>query len=112
MVRDLTAHLYGELAPWPSVSRLAAILRAAGLRIYVGDYSIRVEDCSHFVFEEYGGDLGDPVIDADADSVAEMIREAGLVSAALTRANVRHRFEIHDNRPDMVGYLHHDWPYS
>lgn len=53
---------------------MAEILREAGLRIYVGRYSIRVEDCSHFVFQEYGGDLGDPVIDAAAESAEDLLR--------------------------------------
>lgn len=90
---------------------MAAILRDAGLHLYVGKYSIRVEDCSHFVFQQYGGDLGDPVIDADADSVEEMLRDATLVSRALANADVAHRFEIYcESTTDMVGYLHHDWP--
>lgn len=52
---------------------------------------MRVEDCSHFVFQEYGGDTGDPSIDADADTVADMIREAQLVSDALSRAGVKQK---------------------
>ena len=90
---------------------MAAILRDAGLRVYVGRYSIRVEDCSHFVFQEYGGDLGDPVVDAFADSVEQMLREASLVSRALANADVAHRFEVYcESTTDMVGYLHHDSP--
>jgi hypothetical protein len=89
---------------------MAAILRDAGLQVYVGRYSIRIEDCSHFVFQEYGGDLGDPSIDADADTADDMIREGKLVSDALAKAGLVHRFEIYDHRPEMVGYLHHGWP--
>ncbi len=51
------ADLSGELAIWPTKEQMAAILRDSGLNIYVGRYSVRVEDCSHFVFQEYGGDL-------------------------------------------------------
>ena len=105
-----SVHIAGELSVWPTKARMAEMLREAGLRISVGHYSIRVEDCSHFVFQEYGGDLGDPVIDADADSVADMLQEGKLVSNALARAGIRHRFEIYDHRSNMVGYLHHDWP--
>ena len=91
---------------------LAAILRAAGLRVQVGRYSVRVQDCAHFVFQEYGGDLGDPTIEADADSVEDMMIEGRLVSDALARAGIRHRFEIYDDRDELAGYLHHEWPLS
>jgi hypothetical protein len=101
----------GELATWPSKRRMASILRDAGLKVDVGQYDIRVEDCSHFAFEEYGGDLGDPQIEADAESLEKMLREGELVSDALVRAGIRHRFEIYNGRqPELVGYLHHDWP--
>ncbi len=89
---------------------MATILRNGGLRIQVGRYSVRVEDCSHFVFQEYGGDIGDPSIDADADTVADMIREAQLVSDALTRAGVKHRFEVYDDGNVLAAYLHCEWP--
>ena len=52
---ETAAHLAGELSIWPSKRRLVAILRDAGLRVVVGSYSIRVKDCSHFDFQEYGG---------------------------------------------------------
>ena len=86
------------------------ILRSGGLRIQAGQYSVRVEDCSHFVFQEYGGDLGDPSIDADADTVSDMIREGQLVSDVLSRAGFKHRFEIYDDCNALAGYLHYDWP--
>ena len=89
---------------------MTVLLRDAGLRVVVGRYSIRVKDCSHFLFQEYGGDLGEPQIDADADSVPTMLQEGKLVSDALARAGIRHRFEIYDERGDLAGYLHHEWP--
>ncbi len=89
---------------------MAAILCAAGLRVHVGRYSIRVQDCSHFVFQEYGGDLGDPTVNADANTVEDMVREGGLVSDALAPAGVRHRFEIYNDRDELSGYLHFEWP--
>ena len=89
---------------------MAAILRDAGLTVAVGRYSVRVEDCSHFLFQNYGGDLGEPTIDADAESLEEMMRDGTLVSDALARAGIRHRFELYDAADAMVGYLHHDWP--
>jgi hypothetical protein len=86
------------------------ILRRAGLCVSVGRYSMRVEDCSHFVFQQYGGDRGPPVIDADADSLDAMLRDAGLVSRALAAAGVRHRFEMDNESNELLGYLHFEWP--
>src|SRR5207253_2366023 len=106
----MSAYIAGELANWPTKDRMAAILRDAGLRVQVGTYSIRVQDCSHFVFQEYGRDLGEPTVDADADTVEAMMREGRLVSQALAGAGVRHRFEIYDDRNELLGYLHHRWP--
>jgi hypothetical protein len=105
------ARIVGELAVWPTKQRMAAILRDAGLRLYVGPYSIRVEDCSCFVFQQYGGDLAEPIIDAYSDTVAGMMQGGRLVSEALARAGVKHRFEFYDDdRDEMAGYLHHEWP--
>lgn len=103
--------VYGDVYPWPSRLRMAVILRDAGLRIYLGSYSIRVEDCSHFTFQEYGGDWGDPNIDADAESLDQAMRDANLVSDALARADVRHCFELYDASNQVVGYVHHNWPW-
>jgi hypothetical protein len=109
-MRDTSVHIAGELSEWPDKDRMAAILRNAGLRVVLGRYSVRVEDCSHFVFQEYGGDTDKPAIDADARSLEEMMREGKLVSDALARAGIRHRFELYDAANALVGYLHHDWP--
>jgi hypothetical protein len=103
-------HIAGELASWPTKDRLAAILRDAGLRVTEYRYSLRVDDCSHFVFQHYGGDLGDPCIDADADSVPDLMRDAERVSLAISRAGLAHRLEVYDEQRMMVGYFHHDWP--
>ncbi|HSH96327.1 MAG TPA: hypothetical protein VK968_19425 [Roseimicrobium sp.] len=107
---DTSVHIAGELSTWPEKDGMAAILRDAGLRVYAGRYSIRIENCSHFVFAEYGGDLGKPRIDADAASLDEMLRDGKLVSDALARARIRHRFELYDAANKLIGYLHHDWP--
>lgn len=106
----MSAHIAGQLASWPTKDRMAAILCDAGLRVQVGQYSIRVQNCSNFVFQEYAGDSGDPTIDADAESVEDMMRWAGLVSDALARAGIKHRFEIYDDHDFLSGYLHHEWP--
>lgn len=103
-------YIAGELQAWPTREQIATLLRAAGLRVTVSRYSVRMDDCSHFVFQHYGGDLGQPIIDADGESLADLLREAGLVSAALARADLVHRFELYDDSDVMVGYLHHHWP--
>jgi hypothetical protein len=107
---DDPVHIAGELEHWPDKQSMAYILRGAGIRVAVGRYSLRVQDCSRFVFQHYGGDLGPPVIDADADSLDEMLRDAGLVSRALARAGVRHRFEMYNASNELLGYLHFERP--
>jgi hypothetical protein len=101
---------YGQIANWPSKDELAAVLRHDGLKVYVGPYSVRVENCSHFSFVSYGGDLGPPDVDADADTLAEMMKDTERVSAALSRAKLVHRFEVYDENGELVGYFHYGWP--
>ncbi len=83
---------------------------AAGFSVYVGPYSIRLQDCEHFVFQENGGDLGEPQFDADARLLLKMLEDGGRVSAALTAAGIRYRFELYNDRDELIGYLHHRWP--
>jgi hypothetical protein len=107
---DSFVRVLGQLAKWPSKAQMARVLRAAGLRAQVGQYSIRVADCSRFIFQEYGGDLGEPQIEAEADSLEEMLHDAKLVSNALTVAGLRHRFELYNDADELVAYVHYDWP--
>ena len=86
------------------------MLQRAGLKVAVGRYAVRVEDCEHFSFEHYGGDLGDPAISADAEIPDVMIADGQRVSSALAAAGVRHRFEVYDVDDNLIAYLHHDWP--
>lgn len=105
-----TIRLCGELVPWPTRDALAELLRAAGLQVTVGHHSVRLGDCSHFVFQDFGRADGDPTIDADGPDLATLAKEAERVSTALTQAGFRHRFELYDEADEMVGYLHHQWP--
>lgn len=91
---------------------MATILREGGLDVYVGPYSVRILKSVgwSFSFQSYGGDLGSPVIAADAVSQEIMIHGGALVSNALTAAGVRHRFEVYDTNSRLVAYLHHKWP--
>jgi len=109
-VTDGPAVAFGELAPWPSRERLAELLTDAGLRVDLGRYALRVEDCEQFSFSDYGGDLGTPVLDAHAETVERMLRDARIVSDALCRARVRHRFEVYDEAMALRGYVHFEWP--
>jgi hypothetical protein len=88
---------------------LVALLRAARLKPLEGRYSVRVEECEHFIFQRYGGDM-EPIIDADAETVARMVADAALVSRALALANVRHRLEVYGSDDRLAGYFHQDWP--
>ena len=107
----MAAYLEGELEHWPSKARMAELMRRAGFDVYVGTYSVRLRDCSHFVFQEYGGDLGDPQIDADATTLEQMCNDARRVSEALAAADVRHRFEVHvEGQQAMAMYFHYRWP--
>ncbi|MEZ6191863.1 MAG: hypothetical protein R3C45_11325 [Phycisphaerales bacterium] len=107
---DTSAYLAAELEHWPSKKQMASLLQRSGLTITVGRYSIRLNDFSHFVIQEYGGDLGDPQIEADADSVEQLMRECEVVSQIFSNARIRHRFEVYDSENEMAGYLHYDWP--
>lgn len=72
---------------------MAALLWSAGLAVTVGRYSISIDGDSRYIFQQYGGDLGDPVINADAESVSELLVISRLVSEVLAQVRVRHRFE-------------------
>ena len=108
MHSDIT--LFGLVDGWPSKYKMAAIMRNAGLRPNVGNYSVRLADDEDFTFQEYGGDLGDPFIDAGASNFDTMLQDAGRVSAALAAAGIRHSFELYNDLDELVGDLHHEWP--
>lgn len=76
----------------------------------IGRYSIRFEDLADFSFQEYGGDLGCPMIEADADTPEELYRNAERVSKILAAARLPHRFEIYTDGEKPLYYLHHEWP--
>ena len=108
--RVTDVRLFGQIDSWPSKGEMARLLKASGLSVVVGRYSIRVADCEHFTFQEYGGDLGEPVLDADASTLEQMLTDGSRVSAALARADIRHRFGLYNESDELVGYIHHRWP--
>ena len=107
---DTSAVLAGQCSPWPTKEALVRHLENGGLRVSQGRYSVRVEDCGHFVFQHLGGDIASPAIDADADGAEALQRDAKLVSVALAAAGVKHRFEVYDCNDALVAYLHFNWP--
>jgi hypothetical protein len=109
-MNDKFATLSGELSTWPSKEELAQALIDAGLRVYVGRYSVRVEDCESFSFEQYGGDISEPCIAADAETTEGMIKDGQRVSDALVAAGIKHRFEVYDGNSNLAAYFHHNWP--
>ena len=91
------------------MSQLVAILNGSGLHTIVGKHSIRIEECSDFVFEGFGGD-SKPCIDASAESICELHRQVRHVSEALSMAKLSHRFELYDYQDELIHYFHHEWP--
>lgn len=100
-----TAYLTAELREWPSMDQMVSILGAGGLQISVSRYSIRLNGFSHFVFAEYGGDISEPSIAADASSPEELAADAQRVSSVLSRAGVIHRFEIYSESGVAITYI-------
>ena len=67
---------------------------------------------SHFVFQQYGGDLGDPCVEAAGDAET-LATEAHRVSEIFANAGLVHRFELYENeRAEPTHYFHFDWPRS
>lgn len=108
IMSESDATLVGVIRNWPSKSSMEKILEGAGLGVRSAKFSIRIEDCSHFVFQQYGGDIGEPVIDADAESVERMVKDGERVYTALAKAEVEHRFEVYNSDDELVAVL--DWP--
>jgi hypothetical protein len=70
------------------------------VRVYDGDANLTLECLS-----------GEFLARADADSAAQVLAAATLISEALTRLDLCHRFEVYSEAADdMVAYLHHRWP--
>jgi hypothetical protein len=107
---DTSAILTGECSPWPTKEALVRYLKNGGLQVREGMYSVRVEDCGHFVFQSLGGDIASSAIDADAENAEILCQEAQLVSVALAAAGVKHWFEVYDDSNQRVAYLHFNWP--
>jgi len=107
---DTAATLSGECFPWPTKDALVDCLAAAGLNVHIGPYSVRVAELGHFVFRHLGGDISTPTIDADAEDVETLTRDAQKVSSALATAGVRHRLAVYDADENLSFYVHYEWP--
>src|SRR3989442_5888937 len=97
-------HVNGHVSFPGSPAELGKTLATAGLQIKPGRYAVRIADCSHFVFrcvdEPESGSIFE--VDADADSEAEMIQAATLVSEALRASSIRYTFEVYSPSNEMV----------
>lgn len=105
-------YIYGYCDPWPSRQEMGRILQAYGLEVVVGDWSVKVTiDGRHFDFKVYGGDIGDPEVDADDYDLQRLLADAARVSQALVAADVSHRFEAREKGDgDLVGCVHYRMP--
>src|SRR5690348_6472939 len=101
---DTCSITYGHLEGSISPGRLAELLTEQGLTVEANRYCVRVKNCSHFKIEFCGDTV---LLDADASSPEEMIKDAQLLSAALTRARIQHSFEVYDCHDKLVAHLHH-----
>lgn len=102
--------LSGEIDEWPDMAEMCQILEAGSLSLNVGTYAIRIKNFDHFVFREFGGDTGTPCITADSESTDELKEQSRIVSEALSKANLKHRFEVYDGEDELAAYYHHNWP--
>jgi hypothetical protein len=107
---EAEALLAGEISNWPSKEELEALLREAGFATKGGAFSIRMAGFDSFVFRTPGGGAAPPAITASHESVDELNRFAGQISAALAQNAIRHRFEIYDSGNRLAGAFSHDWP--
>ncbi|MGO4261589.1 hypothetical protein [Lysobacter sp. TAB13] len=105
-------YLYAYCDPWPSKQDMLRILQADGLEVEERPYAVQAWiDGRRFRFQLYGGDIDDPELDADDHDLQRLLTHAGLVSAALTAAGVRHRFEAWEKGDGgLVGCVHHRMP--
>lgn len=109
---DGCAFLGADIAEWPSKKALVEMFRADGYRVSEGQYLVSLDDFDRFVFKELVGPPRPGRIDADNLSEEALIAFSQRVSRTLTKAGVRHRFEIYPaaENADMVAYFHYDWP--
>lgn len=104
------AYLTGELSPWPARERLLAVLREGGLHVVEDGHTLHVADAFRWTFDHVSVDGAEPEVEADAETVEMLLRDAERVSTALARAKIRHRFEVFDGDRVPRGYFHFDWP--
>jgi hypothetical protein len=102
------AFIAAECRPWPSKEHMRRILGDAGLKVDMRRYSIRVEDGAHISFEHYGGDFGDPTVEAHGGSEAEVLRGLQRICDALTSASVVHSFTVYDENENPRAHYHYE----
>ncbi|MEH6417069.1 hypothetical protein [Pseudomonas sp. CGJS7] len=102
----------GYCDPWPSKQDMRRLLSAHGLEVTEGDYALNVWiEGRRFRFQLYGGDIGEPEVEADDHDWRRLLADAEHVSAALTAAGLSHRFEVWEKGDgNEVGSVHHRMP--
>ena len=104
---DLSAVTYGQLGFRTAPADLASLLTEHGVNASWNKFCVEVNDCSHFKFEFTNGHAA---LDADADTLEQMIADARMVSDALTSAGIKHQFSVHDHHEELITHFHHEWP--
>jgi hypothetical protein len=108
---------FGHLdTPFPPEDLASALERegiAAEMREsshYTGGHYLRIHTGgpTDLSLERSGG--GEYIVRADSDEDEALAAAARLVSTALGRQEVRHRFELYGPGEAGMEYLHHDWP--
>jgi hypothetical protein len=115
MAEKSTALLAGEIETGFGLIRLATRLTRTGLHVEVRDSGhfeggryLLVHEGGHVTLERINAN--EYLASGDADSVEAMYLAAARLSRTLRDLGVRHRFEVYNDRGDLVHDLHHLWP--
>jgi hypothetical protein len=100
MSDDTKAIAYGSLPVHLSLEALRAQLSSQGLTPSADPHQVHVKECSHFVFQEDG--KGSYLVSADGENLEELLRDAALVSKALSAIPLEHTFEVYDSEERLI----------
>lgn len=101
MPENSSATLYGIVPSALSIAELRSLLARCGLTPSTDDtHHVSVKECSYFVFRQT--DRKEFLVSGDADTLEEMLTDARLVSGALSKSQVHHRFEVYDESDNLA----------
>lgn len=119
IIDEMPVSLVGLISAGPNLEDVANVLVSNGLDVYKPtDGYLRIEDFKYFCFSSSARNR-DPVgtpVRGGASTVVEMSENAELVSTILTKAGMKHKFEIRIKSNESIhaehvsAYLHHRWP--